>query len=205
MNAPRVARRDFLGRVLAAVAGGAWLDGLRRAEAAATGPYDMPYLGEIRMFAGNFEPWGWRFCDGRLLAIADYDLLFQLIGTTYGGDGQDTFALPDLRGRAPVHVSTTQLGEPGGQESVTLAPAQSPYHSHALQGSSSFGIASGPGGRVSARNALGAPHYHSNVDTYFATTTLTVNGASQPHNNMMPSLGLNFIICIEGGLFPPTN
>lgn len=203
MNAPQVPRRRFLGRMLAALAGGAWLEGVRRADAAPAGPYDMPFLGEIRMFAGDFEPWGWRFCDGRLLAIADYPDLFQLLGTTYGGDGQVEFGLPDLRGRAPVHVSTIQRGEVGGQETVALAPAQSPYHSHDMQASSTFGIASGPAARVSARNGVGAPHYHSTVDTYLATTTLTVNGGGQAHPNMMPSLGMNFIICIENGVVPP--
>jgi len=202
MTAPPLPRRHFLARWLGALAGGAWLGGAIKAEAATTQQADAPYLGEIRMFAGDFEPYGWRFCDGRLLAVADYDPLFQLIGTTYGGDGQSTFALPDLRGRAPIHVWSTPLAEAGGQEMVTLAPAQSPLHSHGLQGSSALGVASGPGGRVPARNALGAPHYGSSVNTYFASNTLIAAGASVPHDNMMPSLCINFIICIEGGVFP---
>jgi microcystin-dependent protein len=205
MSAPSLPRRHFLARLLGALAGGAWLGGAGKAGASTTQEEDTPYLGEIRMFAGDFEPYGWRFCDGRLLATADYDGLFQVIGTTYGGDGVDTFALPDLRGRAPVHFGTTQLGEVGGEETVPLAPGQSPYHSHGLQGSSALGIASDPSGRVPARNALGAPHYRSTVNTYFASTTLIPNGASAPHDNMMPSLCINFIICIDFGLIPTSS
>ena len=201
MNAP-FPRRRLLARLLGAFAGGAWLGGANKARAATTQQDDAPYLGEIRMFAGYYEPYGWRFCDGRLLAVAEYDALFQLIGTTYGGDGQVMFALPDLRGRAPVHVWSTQLGEAGGQETVTLAPAQSPVHSHALQGSSVLGDTSDPSGRVPARNGMGAPHYNSSVNTYFASNTLIPAGASAPHDNMMPSLCINFIICIESGVVP---
>lgn len=205
MSTPPVPRRHFIGRVLAAIAGGAWLDGLRKAEATTTGPDDQPFLGEIRIFGGDFEPYGWRFCDGRILAIADYPDLYNLIGTTYGGDGLTTYALPDLRSRVPVHASTIQLGELGGNETVLLSPQQSPYHTHGLQGGSGFGIASGPAGRVPSKNGVGAPHYGPNADSYLASTTLVFNGGSQPHDNIMPSLCVNFIICIEGGIFPPRN
>jgi microcystin-dependent protein len=200
MSPPTLQRRHFLARVLGFLAGGAWLG---KAQAATTQQDDTYYLGEIRMFGGDFEPYGWRFCDGRLLIITDYDALFNLIGTTYGGDGQTTFALPDLRGRIPFHPSTTlSLGEAHGQESVTLSPTQAPVHSHNLQGNSGIGISDDPTGRVPAKNALGAPHYAADGDTSLASTTLVPAGGSEPHNNVMPSLCVNFIICIEGGLFP---
>jgi microcystin-dependent protein len=206
-DAPPIPRRHFLGRLLAAIAGGAWLGRLipGRAEAATGALADLPYLGEIRMFGADWAPVGWAICDGSLLLISQYDPLFQLIGTTYGGDGVTTFGLPDLRGRAPVHVGTTLLGQTLGQEIVTVAPGQAPYHTHTLQGSSALGDSSDPTGRVPARNATGAPHYGASVDTYLASTTLTPAGASQAHNNMMPSLCISFIMCIEGGVFPNPN
>lgn len=196
MTPPPIPRRHFLARLFGAIAGGAWLS---KAEPAAAGEQEFPYLGEIRMFGGDFEPYGWRFCDGRLLVINDYDALFSLIGTTYGGDGQTTFGLPDLRGRIPFHPNTGGfLGEPRGQESVVLLSGQSPVHSHNLQGNSGLGISDDPTGRVPAKNALGAPHYSLGGDTTLASTTLVPSGGSQPHNNMMPSLCVTFIICVDG-------
>lgn len=195
-----IQRRHFLARMLGFITGSAWLGskaGVRDAAA-----QDLPYLGEIRMFAGDFAPQNWALCDGQLLSIAQYDALFSLIGTTYGGDGQVTFALPDLRGRAPVHIGpANQLGVSAGQETVTLQSAQIPAHSHALMGSSGVGDADNPSGRVPARNAVGAPHYHGGMDTTLASNALTLSGSSMPHNNMMPSLCVNFIICLEG-VFP---
>ena len=198
MNPPPLQRRHFLARLFGALAAGTWLGRATPAEAQTDGE---PYIGEIRMFAGDFEPYGWRFCDGRLLPIAEHDALFALIGTTYGGDGQSTFALPDLRGRVPIHCYTTQLGETRGVESVTLISTQAPVHSHALQGTSGPGISSDPSGAVPAKSALGAPHYSLGGDTSLATGALDVAGASQPHDNMMPSLGVNFIISLYG-VFP---
>src|SRR3954453_6845221 len=115
----------------------------------------QPYIGEIRLFGGNFAPAGWAFCDGSTLPISEYDTLFNLIGTTYGGDGQETFALPDLRGRVPVHQGTAsgptfQLGESGGTESVTLTAQQIPAHSHSLLASGSQGTDNSPAGRLPA-------------------------------------------------------
>jgi microcystin-dependent protein len=197
-----IRRRHFLARALGLL-GGSWLGGRMTARDAAA-QTDAPYLGEIRMFAGDFEPLGWKFCDGQLLDINLNDALFSLIGTTYGGDGQTTFALPDLRGRAPVHVGAIALGEPGGQETVTLLAQQMPAHSHTLVGSSSMADANDPSGRVPARNPLGWPHYGSSADTSFAANALAVSGSFAPHNNMMPSLCVHFIICVEGVYPSPT-
>lgn len=202
MTPPPLERRHFLARLFGALVAGTWLGRASRAEAATTGIEGTPYLGEIRMFAGDFEPYGWRFCDGRLLAISEYDALFTLIGTTYGGDGQTTFALPDLRGRVPIHSYTTQLGEMRGVESVTVIPTQVPVHSHDVQGTSGPGLSSDPSGAVPARNALGSPHYSLGGDTSLAAGALDVAGGSQPHDNLMPSLCVHFIICTDYGVFP---
>jgi microcystin-dependent protein len=163
-----------------------------------------PYVGEIRMFAGNFAPAGWALCQGQLLAISENDVLFNLIGTTYGGDGQTTFALPNLQSRVPVHVGPGfALGQAAGTESVTLTTQQIPAHSHVPQGFGSAGNQAGPGGGVWAS---------SSPATQFATTaatptlamaagTLGSSGGSQPHDNMVPFLVINFIISLFG-VFP---
>jgi microcystin-dependent protein len=200
-EAPLLRRRHFLARALGLLTGGAWLASRPATREAAAA--DMPYLGEIRMFAGDFEPTGWKFCNGQLLAIATYDSLFSLIGTTYGGDGQTTFALPDLRSRAPVHVgTTTQLGQIGGQEDVFLSTTQIPAHNHTLFGSSGMAEVNDPQDRVPARNPFGWPHYHTGVDTSLAANAVIAAGASASHNNMMPSLGINFIMCTDFGVYP---
>lgn len=199
MNPPEIQRRHFFSRLFGAIAAGAWLGRPRTAEAQSG---SGPYLGEIRMFAGDFEPYGWRFCDGRLLAISEYESLFALIGTTYGGDGTTTFALPDLRGRIPFHPHTMQLAEPRGQEGVALVSQSCPAHSHNLQGTAGLGLTSDPAGAVPAKSALGAPHYALGSDTSFAVNAVDVAGSSMPHNNMMPSLCVNFIICIDFALWP---
>jgi microcystin-dependent protein len=165
------------------------------------------YVGEIRLFAGNFEPNGWRFCNGRTLAIADNETLFQVIGTTYGGDGETTFNLPDLRGRAPIHVGTGTdgipyiIGSTGGVESVTLTNQQIPVHSHALLATSAAGSANSPAGRVT-----GAP---PTIDLYIEDTpsvnaapvAVGPSGGSQPHENMQPFVCVNYIISLFG-VFP---
>src|SRR5690242_21043268 len=119
----------------------------------------QPYVGEIRMFAGNFAPAGWAFCEGQLLPISENQTLFQLIGTTYGGDGQSTFALPDLRGRVPIHQGTDSangtsfaIGETGGVETVTLTTAQIPVHTHALAATNAAGTQLNPGGNLLANS-----------------------------------------------------
>jgi len=172
----------------------------------------MPYIGEIRMFAGNFAPAGWMFCDGQLLPISENETLFQLIGTTYGGDGQSIFALPNLQSRIPIHQGTGSQGtnytlaETGGVETVTLTIPQIPAHNHAVLGSNSSGSGTSPSGSVFARNA--SVEGYSN-DTSGGLSPLNAGvigsvGGSQPHENMAPFLCVNFIISLFG-IFPPQN
>jgi microcystin-dependent protein len=170
----------------------------------------QPYVGEIRMFAGNFAPLGWLFCDGSLQPISEYDTLFALIGTTYGGDGQSTFALPDLRGRVPIHqgqapgTSSYGMGESGGVESVTLTAQQIPSHSHTLIASNDAGTSSAPGGNVPAR-AVGNIYFGAAISRQnLAGTAISATGGSQPHENMQPFLCVNFIISLFG-IFPSPN
>lgn len=195
-----VPRRHFLSRLLGALAGGTWLGGL--APKTEAGGSDLPYIGEIRMFGADWAPVGWLICDGSMLLIANYEPLWQLVGTAYGGDGQTTFALPDLRGRIPFHPGAMLLAENAGEEAVTLGPFQAPLHAHNLQGNTGLGSFDNPAGHVPARNAVGNPHYGSGVNTWFATDALMPSGQSQAHNNLMPSLCINFIICVEGGEVP---
>jgi len=164
----------------------------------------QPYVGEVRMFAGNFAPAGWMFCEGQVLPISENDTLFNLIGTTDGGDGQFTFALPDLRGRIPLHQGNGYiLAEAGGVESVTLTTNQLPVHSHAVRASSAAATAAaGPTGVLAAaKTAL----YGSDPPSRpMAANAVTVAGASQPHDNMAPYLALNFIISLFG-IYPSPN
>ncbi|HWI64813.1 MAG TPA: tail fiber protein [Symbiobacteriaceae bacterium] len=162
------------------------------------------FIGEIRMFGGNFAPVGWAFCDGQTLNIAQNDVLFALIGTTYGGDGQTTFKLPDLRGRIPIHRgqnpatgTTYNMGAPGGVESVVLGTNNLPAHTHQALGNSANGTADTPAQNVWAGSALNqfvasAPNATMNV------ALLSPVGNNQPHDNMMPFLTVNFIIATEG-------
>ncbi|MEJ5999579.1 phage tail protein [Paucibacter soli] len=168
----------------------------------------QPYVGEIRMFAGNFAPAGWAFCNGSLLPISENEVLFQLIGTTYGGDGQQTFGLPDLRGRVPMHQgsgpglgSTHVLGEVGGSETVTLTSAQMPMHSHALRAASaSLASLGSPAGTVLAKTA-GNSYDTAAPSVAMAASALPVAGGSQPHENMAPFCAMNYIISLFG-IFP---
>lgn len=161
----------------------------------------QPYVGEIRMFAGNFAPAGWQFCDGTLLPISEYETLFQLIGTTYGGDGQNTFAVPDLRSRLPIHQGNGFiLAETGGVESVTLTVNQIPAHGHALLASSDVPTGSSPSGAVTGQAA--AKFYRAGTAaTALNPAIITSVGGSQPHSNMQPYLCVNFIISLYG-IFP---
>jgi microcystin-dependent protein len=161
-----------------------------------------PYVGEIRMFAGNFAPVGWMFCDGQLLAIAENDTLFALIGTTYGGDGQTTFGLPDLRGRIPIHRGSSHvLAQAGGTETVTLTVQQMPAHTHALEGSSSpADPLSSPGGSLLA-DAGANSIYGPSVGTAMSTQAVSTNGGNGPHDNMAPYQCVSFIISLFG-IFP---
>ncbi|HEY0589725.1 MAG TPA: tail fiber protein [Pseudoduganella sp.] len=169
-----------------------------------------PYLGEIRMFAGNFAPAGWAFCDGQLLSITEYDTLFTLLGTTYGGDGQSTFALPDMRSRVPLHHGSLQdrtfaIGEMGGAESVTLTSQQIPNHSHTIIGSTERGsgaftnLTGYPAATVSAGTAMYGTSDNNVLP--MAAGAITPVGGTQPHDNMAPYLGVNFIISLFG-VFP---
>lgn len=157
-----------------------------------------PYIGEIRMFAGNFAPNGWLFCQGQLVSIDDYDTLFNLIGTTYGGDGQNTFALPNLSSRFPVHQgSGYPLGATGGQEDVQLSTNQLPVHSHTAAGGSLGADFTGPSGKTWGVNSLGG-YTRTAPNTTMAADALVPAGSNQPHDNMSPYLVINFIISMFG-------
>jgi microcystin-dependent protein len=173
-----------------------------------------PYVGEIRIFGGNFNPAGWAFCDGALISIGSNSTLFNLIGTTYGGDGQSTFALPDLRGRVPVHNGalagggTYTIGQKAGVENVTLTTQQIPSHTHALQaaptspqlapsGAQDLGVASSSQVGVSIYAAAPA-------NTHLNPASIANNNGNQPHSNIQPILGLNFIISLYGSYPTPT-
>ena len=166
----------------------------------------MPYIGEIRMFGGNFAPNGWAFCNGSLLSISENETLFTLIGTTYGGDGQTTFALPDLRGRLPLHQGTGPegqtyvIGEQAGQESVPLTLQQIPAHSHTPVGSQAEASSTNPAGNTWATTANNA--YATAGSTVAMAPNLSNGvGAGHPHENRMPYLPISFIISLFG-IFP---
>ncbi len=167
-----------------------------------------PYIGEIKLFAGNFAPLDWAFCDGSILSIAEHDTLFSLIGTTYGGDGQITFALPDLRGRVPVHrgtgagLPTVQPGEMSGTETVPLTQQQMPVHTHAFIAAAAGTRQNSPAGNLFAG---GGPELFAN-GTLPATTAagLPFAGSGQPHDNMAPFVAVNFIIALYG-IYPTQN
>ena len=163
----------------------------------------QPYVGEIRMFGGNFAPAGWMFCAGQILPIDQYDTLFNLIGTTYGGDGQATFGLPNLCGRAPLHTNSTfAMGQSGGVEQVTLTVQQYPQHNHNMLGSS--GVANSPNAtnNVVARSPQEKAFLSSNPSVAMASQfLLQYTGGSQPHDNMQPYLCVSFIISLFG-IFP---
>lgn len=167
-----------------------------------------PYVGEIRMFGGNFAPNGWMFCEGQTLPISENEVLFQLIGTTYGGDGQETFNLPNLASRVPIHMgtgpdgTTYQLGEQAGTEQETLTTQQIPNHSHPFTGSTANGTIVNPGGNVLAASTSSVqPLIQDVADTALSAQCITPAGGSQPHENTQPFLCINFIISLFG-VFP---
>ena len=161
-----------------------------------------PYIGEIRMFAGNFAPVGWAFCNGALMDISQNDALFNLIGTTYGGDGQTTFALHNLQSSIPVHVGPGfALGQSGGTESVTLTTSQIPAHSHVAQCNSGTGNLLNPGGGVWAQPTTGTDYSDVAPGLIMDPAALQPAGGSQPHDNMVPFLAVNFILSLFG-IFP---
>jgi microcystin-dependent protein len=175
----------------------------------------QPFVGELRMFGGSFAPAGWMMCDGQLLPISEYDTLFNLIGTTYGGDGQSTFGLPDLRGRLPLHMGTGssgtnyQLASTGGVETVMLTQNQIPNHTHPIIADNNHATTGAPDNAyyaAAAPNAIfsvpndpnnpSAPNYQN-----FKAQILPVQGGSQPHENLQPFLAVTFIISLFG-LYP---
>ena len=162
----------------------------------------QPYVGEIRMFAGNFAPAGWMFCEGQLLPISENETLFNLIGTTYGGDGQSTFGLPDLRGRLPIHFGNGfTLAETGGVEEVTLTVQQIPAHTHPMLGSTDIANTPNPGNSVVGRSGQVNMFFNGSTSNQMAPQMIGPAGGSQPHSNFQPYLCVDFIISLFG-IFP---
>jgi microcystin-dependent protein len=171
----------------------------------------QPYIGEIRIFASTFAPVGWAFCDGSVMPISEYETLFNLIGTTYGGDGEETFNLPDLRSRIPVHAGTgagtsagvtRQVGEAAGAEEVVLSIQQLPSHSHTPIGAATP-TTNAPAGAVWAAWA-DAPYSNDSPIDSMRGQLLDVNGGALPHDNVAPYLAVNFIISLFGVFPSPT-
>ncbi len=161
-----------------------------------------PFIGEIRMFAGNFAPVGWAFCNGAIIPIDQNDALFNLIGTTYGGDGQTTFALPNLQSRVPVHVGPGfALGQSGGAETVTLTTSQIPAHSHVPLSDNNLAGLPSPQSNVWAANNTLTPYSNVAPDQVMDPAAMGSSGGSQPHDNMIPFLVINFILSLFG-IFP---
>lgn len=164
----------------------------------------QPYVGEIRMFGGNFAPAGWMFCAGQLLPISENDTLFNLIGTTYGGDGQETFALPNLQSRVPIHAGTApngttyQLAEMAGTETVTLSVQQLPAHTHAMIASLDVGGSTSPANNILAQSPNIKAYFEAVPNQSLAATAVSPVGGSQPHENLQPYLSVNFIISLFG-------
>ena len=162
-----------------------------------------PYVGEIRMFAGNFAPAGWMFCEGQTLPISENEILFQLIGTTYGGDGESTFNLPNLASRVPIHMGTGasgvtyQIGEMAGSESVTLTTQQIPIHTHAMLCSNDIPVGNSPA-QSFVGQAAAKVFRNGNPNVQLNAATLGSVGGSQPHENCQPFLCINFIISLFG-------
>ncbi len=163
-----------------------------------------PFLAEIRMVGFNFAPRGWAFCDGQILPINQNQSLYSLLGTTYGGDGRTSFALPDLRGRAPIHTGDGNvLGSRGGEDRHALTPDEIPEHDHTANASASEGDSLLPAGNVLARRGA-EPYRDATSLAAMAPSTVANAGSSQPHENMQPWLGIHFCIALRG-LFPSRN
>jgi len=163
-----------------------------------------PYLGEIKLFAGNFAPLGWATCDGQQLQIADFSALFNLLGTMYGGDGVNTFNLPDLRGRVPLHLGNGYIqGSPGGTEIIILTTAQLPAHSHQLTASSAAN-SNAPTGKLLATSSGEQPYVATGAPVAMQPNAITMTGGNLPHDNLQPFLVITFIIALEG-IYPSQN
>ena len=168
-----------------------------------------PFIGEIRMFGGNFAPAGWAFCNGQPMPISENETLFQLIGTTYGGDGQETFNVPDLRGRLPLHQgtflgTTYVIGESAGTEEVTLTTQQMPVHNHGALAASVTADQTGAQGALPANSVTITPYLNTAPDAAFNAQAVGPAGGNQPHTNLQPYLCIDFIISLYG-IFPPPN
>lgn len=175
----------------------------------------QPYLGEIKLFAGNFQIRGWAYCNGQLLSIANNDALYTLLGTTYGGDGVNTFALPNLQSRIALHqgtgggLNTRVLGEASGVENVTVSPNQLPSHTHQVIATTVEGTTSSPANALPATPALPSAFLYLNgaatgTDAPPNAGSISSTGGNQPHNNIMPVLALNYLIALEG-VYPTQN
>jgi microcystin-dependent protein len=170
----------------------------------------QPFIGEIRIFGFNFAPRGWAFCNGQLLAIAQNTALFSLLGTTYGGNGQTTFALPNLQSRVPVHfgqgpgLSSYALGQEAGSESVTLIQNEIPAHVHTVSPSCSTDDPNAGSPKNNFPAAAGTPIYSNTSNAVMGVSNTSIVGGSQPHNNIQPYLALNFCIALQG-IFPSRN
>ncbi|MEM7497425.1 MAG: tail fiber protein [Pseudomonadota bacterium] len=163
-----------------------------------------PFLAEIRIFGFNFAPRGWAFCDGQILPINQNQSLYSLLGTTYGGDGRTSFALPDMRGRVPIHESDAHPeGEKGGEETHQLTAAEMPSHSHIASGTGAAVDSNEPAGRLFGENA-GTPYHAPGAGGAMALAAIGTVGGGQPHENMQPYLAVNFCIALRG-LFPSRN
>jgi microcystin-dependent protein len=169
-----------------------------------------PLLGQISMFAGNFAPRGWALCDGQLLLIDQNQRLFSILGTTYGGDGRTTFALPDLRGRAPIHegqgtsLSDKRLGQRGGAEQVILQVSNLPSHTHSLNASTATGTSNAPTGNVHADTSVFDKEYATTANTAMSGTAIGNTGGNIPVSIVQPYLTINYIIALQG-VFPSRN
>lgn len=200
-DAVHVPRRRLLASAAAAIAG---LVAFGRVRQAAADTQELPVVGEIRMFAGDFAPVGFLMCDGGLYPMDQYADLFNVIGTMYGGDGQTTFAVPDLRGRIPVHPGPSfGLAESGGSESVVLLTGQLPAHTHDLRGFVGTATSDDPAGRVPATSVAGDLAYAYTTNTTLHPASIDVAGAAAPHTNMQPTLAFCYIIATFGQLPTP--
>jgi microcystin-dependent protein len=208
IHAPRIeplGRRRFILRAAASIAGVFALGDAKRAHAATTSI--QPYLGQIMVISWNFPPKGWAFCNGQLLPINQNQALFSLLGTTYGGNGQTNFALPDLRDRLPIHwgqapgLSDRALGEQAGESAHAILLSELPTHTHVARGATALANVVDPAGMYPARNPANIPQYSTVADTQMSDVAIAAVGGNQPHLNAQPSLTLNYVIALQG-IFP---
>lgn len=158
-----------------------------------------PYIGEIRIFAGTYAPADWQLCDGSTLSISEYPALFQLLGTTYGGDGQSTFRVPDLRGRWPIHQGQNMsLGQVGGSEGVSLLPPHLPSHTHPLKATATAATTATVSGNTLAQSTPGPLYLDDDASVSLSPMALQMTGGGQSHENRSPYLAVNFIISLSG-------